>query len=93
MDITVLDIRDVSILADYFIICSGNSTTQVKSIADEIKKQMHEMGYVLGHVEGYKEEKWVLLDYRDVVIHVFQSRERQFYNLEKLWADAKILAY
>jgi len=93
LDITVLDIRDVSILADYFIICSGNSTTQVKSIADEIKVKMQEAGFLLHHVEGYKEEKWILLDYRDVVIHVFHSREREFYNLEKLWADAKVLAY
>ena len=61
LDITVLDIRDVSILADYFVICSGSSSTQVKSIADEIKKRMREIGYVLDHVEGYKEEKWMLL--------------------------------
>lgn len=92
-DITVLDIRDVSIMADYFVICSGNSTTQVKSIADEIKDRMQQAGYQLHHAEGYREEKWILLDYSDVVIHVFHSRERGFYNLEKLWADAKVLAY
>jgi ribosome-associated protein len=92
-DITVLDIRDVSILADYFVICSGNSTTQVKSITDEIRNKMQEAGYILDHVEGYKEEKWVLLDYSDVVVHVFHSREREFYNLEKLWGDANVLAF
>ncbi|HOC09573.1 MAG TPA: ribosome silencing factor [Bacillota bacterium] len=93
LDITVLDIRDVSILADYFVICSGSSSTQVKSIADEIKKRMREIGYVLDHVEGYKEEKWILLDYLDVVVHVFHAREREFYNLEKLWGDARVLAF
>ena len=93
LDITVLDIRDVSILADYFVICSGSSSTQVKSIADEIKKRMREIGYVLDHVEGYKEEKWILLDYLDVVVHVFHTREREFYNLEKLWGDARVLAF
>lgn len=93
LDITVLDIRDVSILADYFVICSGNSSTQVKSIADEIKKKMRENGYVLDHVEGYKEEKWILLDYMDVVVHVFHTREREFYNLEKLWGDATVVAF
>jgi len=92
-DISVLDIRDVSILADYFVICSGNSTTQVKSITDEIRDKMQEAGYILDHVEGYKEEKWVLLDYGDVVVHVFHSREREFYNLEKLWGDANVLAF
>lgn len=92
-DITVLDIRDISIIADYFIVCSGNSTTQVKSIADEIKKRMQEHGYQLDHVEGYREEKWILLDYKDVVVHVFHSQEREFYKLEKLWGDAKVVAY
>lgn len=93
LDITVLDIRDVSILADYFVICSGGSNTQVKSIADGIKEKLQESGYELGHMEGYREEKWILLDYRDVVVHVFHSREREFYNLEKLWGDAKVLAF
>lgn len=93
LDITVLDIRDVSILADYFVICSGNSSTQVKSIAEEIKEKLQQAGYELGHAEGYREEKWILLDYRDVVVHVFHSREREFYNLEKLWGDAKVLAF
>jgi ribosome-associated protein len=92
-NISVLDIREVSILADYFVICSGNSTTQVKSITDEIRDKMQEAGYTLDHVEGYKEEKWVLLDYGDVVVHVFHSREREFYNLEKLWGDADVLAF
>jgi ribosome-associated protein len=54
---------------------------------------MREIGYVLDHVEGYKEEKWILLDYLDVVVHVFHTREREFYKLEKLWADARVLAF
>lgn len=91
-DIVALDIRDVSVFADYFVICSGNSTTQVKAIADEIEEKMDQAGYLLDHVEGYREERWILLDYKDVVIHVFHAHERDFYNLERLWRDARILA-
>ena len=93
IDIVALDIRDVSILADYFVICSGNSTTQVRAIADEIEEKMEQAGYPLDHVEGYKEERWILLDYNDVVVHVFHTHERDFYNLERLWRDARVLAY
>ncbi|MBA1335249.1 MAG: Ribosomal silencing factor RsfA [Firmicutes bacterium] len=90
-DIVVLDIRTISILADYFVICSGRSTTQVKAIADEIDKQMQMAGFILDHVEGYKEEKWILLDYKDIVVHVFYTQEREFYNLERLWGDAAVM--
>lgn len=93
LDITILDIREISTLADYFVICSGASGIQVKSIADGVRKGLQKAGYDLGHMEGYREEKWILLDYRDVVVHIFLSREREFYNLEKLWGDAKVLAF
>lgn len=90
LDIVTLDISDISILADYFIICSGNSTIQVKAIADEIKVKMEQVGYVLDHVEGYKGERWILMDYKDVVVHVFHVEEREFFSMERLWADAKV---
>ncbi len=93
LDIRILDIGEVSVLADYFVICSGASYIQVKSIADGIKEELQKAGYELGHVEGYREGKWILLDYRDIVVHVFHSREREFYNLEKLWGDAKVLVF
>ncbi len=91
-DITVLDISGISIIADYFVICSGNSAIQVKAIADEIMDKMEQAGYRKGSVEGYKGEKWILLDYKDVVVHVFHAQERDFYSLERLWGDAKVLA-
>ena len=90
-DVTVLDISGVSIIADYFIICSGRSTTQVKAIADYIQEKLNESGASPRHREGFREGKWVLLDYADVVIHVFLESERQFYNLERLWGDARIV--
>ncbi len=93
LDVMVLDIREVSILADYFVICSGVSHNQVKSIADGIKEDLQKAGYELGHIEGYREKKWILLDYLDIVVHVFHSREREFYNLEKLWGDARVMAF
>jgi ribosome-associated protein len=92
LNIVVLDISKISILADYFVVCSGNSTTQVKAIADEIEKKMEKAGFTLDHIEGYKEEKWILLDYKDVIVHVFHAQEREFYNLERLWGDATVLA-
>jgi len=90
-DIIALDISNISIMADYFIICCGNSTTQVKSIADEIKHKMSQAGFLLDHIEGYRGERWILLDYGDVVVHVFHVQEREFYGLERLWRDAKVL--
>jgi ribosome-associated protein len=93
MDVKVLDISDISVFTDYFVICSGSSTIQVKAIADEIERQMGQQGYRLDHMEGYRGERWILMDYRDIIVHVFHTDERAFYNLERLWGDAKVLAH
>jgi ribosome-associated protein len=87
-DIKILDLRELTPIADYFIICSADSDVQVRAIADEIDKKLHEEGIRLWHKEGYKTMNWVLLDYVDVVVHVFKKSIREFYNLEKLWGDA-----
>lgn len=92
-DIKVLDIRDISPITDYFIICSGSSTVQVKAIADEIEDKLEGAGYGLYHKEGYDSSKWILLDFGDVIIHVFREEERNFYNIERLWADAEVINY
>ena len=90
-DITVLDIREVSIIADYFMICSGRSSTQVQAIAEGIQGKLQDKGITALRREGFREGRWVLLDYGDVVVHVFQEAERQFYNLERLWGDAQVV--
>lgn len=88
-DIKLFKIGDVSVLADYFVICTANSTTQIKSLCDEVEKVMEDNGEKLLHREGYRSGGWVLLDYGCVVVHVFMEETREFYKLERLWADAE----
>jgi len=92
-DIVILDMKEVSLVTDYFIICSANSTTQVKAIADNIEEKLAENGIQPLHKEGYREGRWILLDYGDCVAHIFVEDDRRFYNLERLWGDAEALAY
>lgn len=87
-DTIILEIGGLSVIADYFIICSGNSETQVSAIAKEVKDKMHENNIVIKGAEGLDKGRWVLIDTGDVVVHVFHKDERSFYNLEKLWGDA-----
>ena len=91
MDLIVLDIRKISIIADYFIICSGRSKTQVQAIAEYILEKTELAGCTVKRQEGFREGEWVLLDFGDVVVHVFQEAFRQFYNLERLWGDAPVV--
>lgn len=89
-DVHLLDLRSLTAIADYFIVCSADSDTQVKAIADEIDKSLRDRGIKCWHKEGYKALSWVLIDYVDVVVHVFKKDAREFYNLEKLWGDGLI---
>lgn len=91
-DIVMLDIRGLSVIADYFVLCSGNSTTQVQAIAKAVKDKMNEKGLPVRGMEGYEEAKWVLIDCGDVVVHIFRSEEREFYNLDRVWSDARELS-
>lgn len=87
-DVVILDIKEISSFANYFILCSGNSNRQVQAIASSIESDLKKKGiYYLG-IEGFNEGKWILLDYDDVIIHVFYQPIREFYELERLWADA-----
>lgn len=87
-DILALNMKGISLIADYFIICHGNSDKQVQAIAKEIKEKAEEKGYQVKKVEGYDEARWILLDLGDVVAHIFHREERSYYNLERLWGDA-----
>jgi len=87
-DISVLNLEGVSSLSDYFIIASGNSDRQAMAIAEEIDDKMSEAGYECCGKEGQREGSWILLDYGDIVIHVFRKEAREFYGLDKLWENA-----
>ncbi|RJP59198.1 MAG: ribosome silencing factor [Ignavibacteriales bacterium] len=89
--IKILDLKKLSAFADYFVICSASSDTQVKAISDAIEKELRDRGIKTYHREGYEALNWVLLDYFDVVVHIFKTEARDFYNLEKLWGDAKVI--
>ncbi len=84
-EVISLDLRGLSSITDYYIICHGNSEPQVKAIVDNIRKKT---SFKPKHLEGYENKKWVLLDYFDIIVHVFDESERDFYSIEQLWADA-----
>ena len=88
LDITIMKMRKVSSVCDYFVIASGASTTQVNAISENIEKRLGEKGERLSHIEGEREASWILLDYGDVVCHVFLDETRRFYGLERLWRKA-----
>ena len=87
-DVVAIDLSKLVSFTDYFVICSADSDTQVKAISDEVDKTLSEEGVKCWHKEGMKALSWVLMDYVDVVVHIFKKDTREFYNLEKLWGDA-----
>lgn len=91
MDIVVLNMQGISIMADHFIICHGNSERQVQAIAREVVDKAAENGVDVKRIEGFEAGRWVLADLGDVIVHIFHKDERDHYNLEKLWGDAPIL--
>ncbi len=88
--IVLMDISELSDFADYFVIISGDSSIQIKAITDHIEEGMRKKGIRPYQKEGYQTLKWVLMDYVDVVVHVFNKEAREFYSIERLWADAKM---
>lgn len=90
-DILALDVREVSLLADYFMICSANSERQMNAITEEIIDKEEENNYEVKRIEGKEGGKWILIDLGDLIVHVFHAPEREFYNLEKLWSDAPLV--
>ncbi len=88
-DIKILKVKDLTILANYFVIANGTSTTQVKALADEVEFKLSSQGTEPARIEGYQSGNWIVLDYIDVVVHVFHYETRDFYDLERLWQDAE----
>ena len=89
-DVDVIKIENLTILADFFILCTGTSTTHIRTLADEIIEKLREVGLECHHMEGYESSKWILLDYGSVVVHIFHEEERKYYNLERLWSEGII---
>lgn len=90
--IQVLDISGISVLADYFLIANGNSDSQVNALVDNVEEELHKAGYSLVQREGNASGKWVLLDFGDIIVHVFDRENRQFYNLERIWKDGRMVS-
>ncbi|KAB1439572.1 ribosome silencing factor [Candidatus Galacturonibacter soehngenii] len=88
-DIRIIDISGVSVLADYFIIANGTNENQVKALVDNVQEELYKAGYEAKQVEGYRSASWILLDYGDIIIHVFSKEDRLFYDLERIWRDGK----
>ena len=93
IDIEILEVTSISSVTDYFVICTGNSAVQIRAIADEVEKRTIENGGEILHVEGYDAAGWVLVDAGVVLAHIFHKDMREFYNLERLWADAKRIEF
>ena len=90
-DIKVIDISEVSVIADYFIIANGTNRNQIQTLSDNVEEKLGKAGVELKQVEGYDSANWVLLDFRDVIIHIFDKDNRLFYDLERIWRDGKLI--
>ncbi len=88
-EIKLLAVEEQTILADYFILCTGTSNTQVKALAGEVEFKLEQAGVHLRRMEGYQEGSWIVMDYSSVILHIFHRETRDFYQLEKLWSDAE----
>jgi len=87
----VIRVGDLTVLADYFVLTSGGSPAQVKALADEVEHKLNEKGIVPKRTEGYRGANWIILDYIDVVVHIFHEQTREFYDLERLWRDGEFI--
>lgn len=90
-DLVALDISKIASFANYFLFCTGDSSRQMQAIADEIQHQLKDFGIRPSHVEGYQNAEWILMDYMDLVVHIFSKSARAYYDLERLWRDGKKL--
>ena len=93
LDIQVIEISDVSVLADYMVIATGTSSTHVKALADEVEYQLDEAGFSVSHIEGHRGNGWILLDYIDIIVHIFDDDSREYYDLERLWEDGTVIEF
>ena len=92
-DIILLDVQELTPIADYFVICSGNNPRQIEAIADGIDEALRKQGARVVHREGNAESGWLLLDFGDIIVHIFGQKEREYYRLERLWNQAKTVVY
>ena len=90
--ILIIDISNISVLADYFLIASGSNRNQVQAMVDNVQEELHKNGFDAKQVEGYNTANWILLDYGDIIIHVFDEENRLFYDLERIWRDGKTIS-
>lgn len=88
-DIKIIDIAGVSVVADYFLIASGSSESQIRAMVDNVEEELEKAGYQVKQREGYGSGNWVLLDFGDIIVHVFDRENRLFYDLERIWRDGK----
>jgi len=91
-DIKVIDISEISTIADYFIIASGQNRNQVQAMCDNVEEMLYKQGVTKKQCEGYDSANWILLDFHDVVIHIFDKENRFFYDLERIWRDGKLIS-
>lgn len=90
-DVRVIDISEVSVIADYFIIASGSNRSQIQALSDAVEEKLGRAGYPAKQIEGYEGAAWVLLDFGDIIVHVFDKENRLFYDLERIWRDGKVI--
>lgn len=88
-DITIIDISEVSVIADYFIIAGGNNKSQIQALSDVVDEKLGRAGLPLKQIEGYNNANWILLDFGDIIVHIFDKENRLFYDLERIWCDGK----
>ena len=90
-DIKIIDISEVSPIADCFILASGSNRSQVQAMADAVAEKMHKEGFAMKQIEGYDGANWILMDFVDIVVHIFDRESRNFYDLERIWKDGKLV--
>ena len=92
-DIKIINLEGISVLADYFIIANGTNSSQVQALVDNVEEELHKAGYSLTQREGYSNGNWVLLDFGDIIVHIFDRENRLFYDLERIWRDGKEITF
>ena len=93
VNVVALNVKEISLISDYFVICSGNSDTQVLAIMTEIRKQAEMKDVRIRGIEGVDSARWILMDLGNVIVHIFHREEREYYNIERLWSDAKVVEF
>lgn len=90
-DIQIIDISEISVIADYFVIASASNPNQIQAMMDAVDEELHKAGYPCKQTEGNQKSSWVLMDYRDIIVHIFSKEDRLFYDLERIWGDGKFI--